>query len=150
MSNKKMSMLFCLFLFPGIKAIKLYSWEKPYVERIAKLREEELKRIWKTGLLLSINRMMFLAGPILIALAGFGTYIALGGRITAAVAFPALALFNILQFPIIVLPMQIMAVVYGKVALNRIQRFMNCEEIEKNFESEWNLVGQTRFSRNAY
>ena len=111
------------------------------MERIAKLREQELKQIWKTGLLMAINRVLFLAGPILISLAGFGTYVALGGRITAAVAFPALALFNILQFPIIVLPMQIMAVVFGKVALNRIQSFMNCEEIEKKLTGEYsNLI----------
>ena len=35
----------------GIKAIKLYAWEKPYVERISELREQELKSIrrWGTG-----------------------------------------------------------------------------------------------------
>ena len=67
----------------------------------------------------------------MISLAGFGTYVALGGKITAAVAFPALALFNLLRFPIIMFPMQIMSLIFGKVALNRIQKFMNAEEIEE-------------------
>jgi len=115
----------------GIKAIKLYSWEEPYVDRIAKLREQELRQLWKTGLLMSINRMFFMAGPILISLFAFGTYALMGNRVTASVAFPALALFNILRFPIIMLPMQIMSLIFGKVALDRIQKFMNSEEIEE-------------------
>jgi ATP-binding cassette subfamily C (CFTR/MRP) protein 1 len=35
----------------GVKAIKLYAWEAPYAERIAALRERELKAIRKTQLL---------------------------------------------------------------------------------------------------
>jgi len=35
----------------GIKAIKLYAWEEPYLERISALRETELKAIRRTQLL---------------------------------------------------------------------------------------------------
>jgi hypothetical protein len=35
----------------GIKAIKLYAWEEPYVERISALREDELRAVRKTQLL---------------------------------------------------------------------------------------------------
>ena len=47
-----------------------------------------------------------MSGPVLVSLAAFGTYTALGHRLTAAVAFPALALFNLLRFPIIMFPAQ--------------------------------------------
>ena len=142
-------MLIAVFeFFEGIKAIKLYSWEKPYVDKITKLRNQELRQIWKTGLLMSIDRMFFMSGPILMALAGLGTYTALGGKITAAVAFPALALFSILQFPIIVLPWQIMELIYGRIALTRIQKFMNCEETEKEptceYSAELQVVSATQ------
>jgi hypothetical protein len=39
------------FPTPGIKAIKLYAWEEPYLERISALRERELRAIRKTQLL---------------------------------------------------------------------------------------------------
>ena len=32
-------------IITGIKAIKLYAWEEPYVRRISELRERELKQI---------------------------------------------------------------------------------------------------------
>lgn len=43
---------------------------------------------------------MFGGGPILVSLASFTCYTALGYPLTAAVAFPALALFNLLRFPV--------------------------------------------------
>ena len=39
------------------------------------------------------------SGPVLVSLAAFGVFYALGNDLTAAVAFPALALFNLLRFP---------------------------------------------------
>lgn len=44
----------------GIKAIKLYAWEDPYVERIGELRERELKQIRKTQLLTALNTAVFM------------------------------------------------------------------------------------------
>jgi hypothetical protein len=50
---------------------------------------------------------MFMSGPVLVGLAAFGTHTAMGYALTAAVAFPALALFNLLRFPIIMMPSQV-------------------------------------------
>jgi ATP-binding cassette subfamily C (CFTR/MRP) protein 1 len=47
---------------------------------------------------------MYTAGPVVVALAAFSTYALLGHPLTAAVAFPSLALFNLLQFPIVMIP----------------------------------------------
>lgn len=88
----------------GIKAIKLYAWEDPYVAKITGLRESELAMIRKTALFNIVNTTMFTSGPVLVALASFGVYVAMGYELTASVAFPALALFNLLRFPILMLP----------------------------------------------
>jgi hypothetical protein len=40
----------------GIKAIKLYAWEKPYHKRIHGAREEELHMVYTTQLLLLVRR----------------------------------------------------------------------------------------------
>ena len=66
-----------------------------------------------------------LQGPVFISLAAFTVYGALGYQLTAAVAFPCLSLFNLLRFPLMMLPEQILNVIQGKVALARIQKFMD-------------------------
>lgn len=114
----------------GIKAIKLYAWEEPYVQRISELRDRELRAIRKTQTLSLVNTVAYQSGPVLVALAAFGTYTMLGKQLTASVAFPALALFNLLRFPIIMFPTQIMNIVHARVGLQRIQKFMECQEME--------------------
>jgi hypothetical protein len=41
---------------------------------------------------------VFNTGPVLVSLAAFGVYAAMGRPLTAAVAFPSLALFNLLRW----------------------------------------------------
>lgn len=70
-----------------------------------------------------------LQGPILVSLASFTTFAALGFQLTAAVAFPALALFNLLRFPIMQLPNQITNVINAGVGLGRLQAFLDADEM---------------------
>jgi ATP-binding cassette, subfamily C (CFTR/MRP), member 1 len=77
-----------------------------------------------------VNMLMFTAAPILVAMAAFGTYAALGGQLTADVAFPALAYFDLLRFPLIMLPWQIIEFVSARVALKRLQKFVNADETD--------------------
>eukprot|EP00198_Chlamydomonas_reinhardtii_P014120 XP_001703457.1 ABC transporter, multidrug resistance associated protein [Chlamydomonas reinhardtii] len=119
----------CSEVITGIKAIKLYAWEGPYVDRIMDLRDNELRQIRKTQALSMFNTAMFMSGPVLVGLAAFGTFAGMGYNLTAAVAFPALALFNLLRFPIIMLPSQIMSLIQARVGLQRIQKFMEADEM---------------------
>lgn len=98
-----------------LQAIKLYAWEEPYIKRLCDCRDQELRQVQKSATLEGLNFMLFSAGPILITMAAFGVYAALGKTLTASVAFPALAFFNLLRFPIILLPMQITSIINAKV-----------------------------------
>lgn len=69
-----------------------------------------------------INSSIFNVGPVFVGLAAFGTYAALGRPLTAAVAFPSLALFNLLRFPIVMIPQQIMNLIAATVGIARIQK----------------------------
>lgn len=115
----------------GIKAIKLYAWEEPYKERLGAARAEERLAIRKTQLMQCLNTVMFSGGPILVAIAAFGTYAWQGNALTADVAFPALAYFDLLRFPIIVLPNQVMNFISARVALKRLQEFVDADEVEQ-------------------
>ncbi|KAH7620070.1 putative ABC transporter C family member 10 [Nannochloris sp. 'desiccata'] len=119
----------CSEVITGIKAIKLYAWETPYKERILALREKELAEIRKSALIGTWNNILWQGGPILISMAAFLSYTAMGYPLTAAVAFPALSLFNLLRFPVMMFPTQLMNIVNAKVALDRIQKFIEAEEM---------------------
>lgn len=54
-----------------------------------------------------VNSATYTSGPVLVSLAAFAAYTWAGHPLTAAVAFPALALFNLLRFPIIMIPTQV-------------------------------------------
>ena len=115
----------------GIRAVKIYGWEGAYAQRIEALREEELRRARKGALVGVANTLMFTGAPILISLAAFSAFALLSEKpLTADVAFPALALFQLLRFPVTMLPSQVTALIQGNVALGRIQSFLEDEEVE--------------------
>ena len=114
----------------GIKAIKLYAWEEAYSTRILALREKELAAIRFAALIGLWNSMLWLGGPILISMAAFFTYTWMGYELEASIAFPALSLFNLLRFPVMMLPTQLENIINANVAMKRIQGFMEKEEMK--------------------
>lgn len=118
----------------GIKAIKLYAWEDAYEERIIDLRTKELQAIRMASLVGLWNNILWLGGPIVISMAAFFTYTAMGYELTASIAFPALSLFNLLRFPVMMFPTQLMNIVNAKVALDRIQDFMEMDEMHQDVQ----------------
>ena len=63
--------------------------------------QAELKEVRRTGFWNILSNCIFSGGPILISLASFAVFIFLGHDLTPDVAFPALALFNLLRFPVL-------------------------------------------------
>ena len=114
----------------GIKAMKLYAWESAYMKKITQLREEELRMVRRIAFLNIANMMLFFASPILVALAAFWTYALMGYTLDASVAFPALSLFNILRFPVLMLPMQIMNLINARVSFKRVHDFFDQKDRE--------------------
>ena len=70
--------------------------------------------------------------PVAMPIVAFITYSSLNGTISAATIFPALALFNILFQPLLILPTAISQLVSAVVSWGRIKEYILCEEKEKN------------------
>lgn len=51
-------------------------------------------------------------------------YVACGYELTASIAFPSLAYFQLLRFPLVMLPNVIQNCVNGLIALRRLQSFL--------------------------
>ena len=108
----------------------LCSYQEAYSTRILALREKELAAIRLAALIGLWNSMLWLGGPILISMAAFFTYTWMGYELEASVAFPALALFNLLRFPVMMLPTQLENIINANVAMKRIQAFMEKGEMK--------------------
>lgn len=88
----------------GMKVIKFQAWEESFQARILALREVELQRLFRYFIGSSISRMFWTFTPLLVAVATFAAYIWSGHVLDVASALTALALFNILRFPLFMLP----------------------------------------------
>ena len=78
----------------GCHVVKMYSWEKPMLDRIAKLREKELVSIRRTSLFRALNATQYFISPALLALTTFGSAWLLGYPLNTANTFPVLLFFT--------------------------------------------------------
>lgn len=69
------------------------------------------------------------ACPLVVAAFAFMAFIAMGGQLKASVVFPALAVFDILRWPLIVFPEVMMKISGATAALRRIADFLDAKEI---------------------
>lgn len=98
----------------GMKILKLFAWENPYLNLIHQARHQELKVLrWlliiRSGTM-ALGTSLALIGSILC----FVTYSALGdGRSNPGAVFTALTLFNLLQMPLLLLPVSLGTITDG-------------------------------------
>lgn len=86
------------------KVIKLQAWEEPFMKRILALRQVELDQLFIYSVGSAISRMLWQFTPMAVAMATFCVYVFTGHQLDVASALTALALFNILRFPLQMLP----------------------------------------------
>ncbi|XP_047577992.1 multidrug resistance-associated protein 1-like isoform X3 [Lutra lutra] len=124
----------------GIKILKLYAWESSYQKKIIEIREQELEVQKSAGYLAVFSMLTLTCIPFLVSLATFGIYFLLdeGNILTATKVFTSMSLFNILRLPLFDLPMVISAVVQTRVSLDRLEDFLNTEELHpQNIETNY-------------
>ena len=90
----------------GIKVLKLYGWETSFKERIDVIREKEVRVLRTSQFLSAISSISWFMAPYFVALGSFTVYV-LSDRnnvLDANKAFVSLSLFNIMNFPLSMLP----------------------------------------------
>ncbi|XP_077843252.1 multidrug resistance-associated protein 1 isoform X1 [Macaca mulatta] len=116
----------------GIKVLKLYAWELAFKDKVLAIRQEELKVLKKSAYLAAVGTFTWVCTPFLVALCTFAVYVTIDKNniLDAQKAFVSLALFNILRFPLNILPMVISSIVQASVSLKRLRIFLSHEELE--------------------
>ena len=76
--------------------------------------------------------------------ASFIVYVLLGNNLTPETAFVSLSLFNIVRFPLMMLPQVITSLIQANVSMTRIRQFLLRDEIDDNdishIENEGNYI----------
>ncbi|XP_076819730.1 multidrug resistance-associated protein 1-like isoform X2 [Clavelina lepadiformis] len=116
----------------GIKVLKMYAWELSFRDKVSAIRSQELKKMLQAAYLNVAVSFTWMCTPFLVSLTTFAVYVLSDTShvLNAQKAFVSISLFNILQFPLIMLPMLLSFMVQAKVSLKRLQRFLNNDELD--------------------
>jgi len=114
-------------LLQGVRVIKLFAWEDALLQQLKEKREEELRHVRNNMLFSGLFGFVFTATPLIVTAATFVIYAAIptNPALTAATAFTSLTLFNIMRFPLTVVPMMITRVIDLTVVNKRLSKFFN-------------------------
>ena len=95
-------------IIQGVQVVKLQAWEDIFAGRVETTRATKLKHRRTIAFLKGANTALTECAPIISTIATFAVYgLVSPTPLTAAKAFTALSLFNILRMPLMVLPMLI-------------------------------------------
>uniref|UniRef100_A0A663DTZ5 ATP binding cassette subfamily C member 2 n=1 Tax=Aquila chrysaetos chrysaetos TaxID=223781 RepID=A0A663DTZ5_AQUCH len=113
MKNKDERMKIMSEILNGIKILKLFAWEPSFEKRVNEIRARELKDLVNFSYLQSISIFVFTCAPFLVSLASFAVYMLVDENniLDAQKAFTAISLFNVLRFPMAMLPLVLSSLV---------------------------------------
>jgi ABC-type multidrug transport system fused ATPase/permease subunit len=107
-------------VFNNIKFIKVNAWEEYFYDKLVYRRTLELAQFKNRFLTEAYSTLILWMFPKLILAATFGTYIAVGGLLTPAIAFSVIFMYAFIQFFLQNLPVQISSIVANGASFKRI------------------------------
>ena len=123
--------------FENIKILKLYSWEKQFLEKVLLARKDEMDTMRRRFNITTTNISLFWLCPSLVGCATLGLYQYLNDKLSISTMLIGLSLFNKLQDPIRQLPNIINNIIESAVSLKRIEEFIRQPEtISENIHKE--------------
>jgi hypothetical protein len=98
--------------------------EQFFEQEIATIRKRELELQFKNAAIKTINLAMVFGTPPMTACVIFAAYEMVIGKLSATLAFTTLSLFNILRFPLVVLPKAMRALSEALASIERVEGFL--------------------------
>ena len=120
----------------SIRVIKYFAWEQSFERKILDARQVEVDAIRRSANIRSWTSFLWTASPSIVSLATFMVYTLLGNALTPQIAFPALALINILRFPINAFPTVISSIVDSQVSIARLQTYFLSPDLDESAVEE--------------
>ncbi|XP_073541128.1 ATP-binding cassette sub-family C member 2 [Phyllobates terribilis] len=132
MENKDKRLKIMNEILNGIKILKLYAWEPSFEKQVQGIREKELKDMLHFAYLFSVSLFIFTCAPFLVSVASFAVYVVVAPTnvLTAEKAFTSISLFNVLRFPLAMLPMLISNMVQTNVSSARLEKYLGGDDLD--------------------
>uniref|UniRef100_A0A8H7Y0W3 ABC transporter n=1 Tax=Psilocybe cubensis TaxID=181762 RepID=A0A8H7Y0W3_PSICU len=118
-------------LLGGMKVIKFFAWEIPFLARITQYRRNEMAYIRTLLVIRSANNAVAMSMPVLASVIAFITYSATGHTLEPGVIFTSLSLFNLLRLPLMFLPVSFSSIADAQNAIGRLYGVFEAELLEK-------------------
>ncbi|RMD42862.1 hypothetical protein DV735_g2276, partial [Chaetothyriales sp. CBS 134920] len=119
-------------ILTNMKSIKLYAWGSAFMDKLSHVRNDlELNNLRKIGAAQAFATFTWSTTPFLVSCSTFAVFVLTNSRpLTTDLVFPALTLFNLLTFPLTILPMLISSIVEASVAVKRLTAFLTADELQ--------------------
>ncbi|XP_048361642.1 ATP-binding cassette sub-family C member 2 [Sphaerodactylus townsendi] len=132
MKNKDERMKIMNEILSGIKILKLFAWEPSFEKRIGLIRAQELKGLLNFAYLQAIAIFLFTCAPVLVSVTTFAVYVMVDKDhvLDAQKAFTSISLFNVLRFPLTMLPLVLSALVQVNVSTQRLERYLGSDDMD--------------------
>ncbi|KXS16473.1 P-loop containing nucleoside triphosphate hydrolase protein [Gonapodya prolifera JEL478] len=113
----------------GIKVIKLYAWERPFLQSISDVRQKELDTLKSYAYLSALQSFTWSCAPFLVSFATFALYSVTSSEpLTSTRIFVSLSLFNLLRFPLSMFPSVVASITEASVSVDRVRNYLLEEE----------------------
>jgi ATP-binding cassette subfamily C (CFTR/MRP) protein 1 len=134
MKNKDSRTRLMTEILNNIKSIKLYAWNTAFMNKLSHIRNDlELNTLRKIGATQSVANFTWQSTPFLVSCSTFTVFVLTNDKpLTTQIVFPALTLFNLLTFPLSILPMVITSIIESSVAVKRLVDYFTAEELQTN------------------
>ncbi|OMJ19580.1 Metal resistance protein YCF1 [Smittium culicis] len=124
-------------ILSSIKSIKLYSWESAFIDKTTEVRNKgELKNLRSYGKIYGYQSFVTSIVAFLVSFLTFAIYSALDnksrGPLNAQLVFVSLSLFNLLKFPLFILPMIASFVIEANVSCKRVIKLLVSEDLQSD------------------
>ncbi|KAK9779422.1 putative Metal resistance protein YCF1 [Seiridium cardinale] len=132
MKNKDSRSRLISEIITNMKSIKLYAWSTAFMNKLNHVRNDlELQNLRKIGAGQAVANFTWSTTPFLVSCSTFAVFVFTQNKpLTTEIVFPALTLFNLLTFPLAVLPMVITSIIEATVAVGRLTDYLTAEEVQ--------------------
>jgi len=116
-------------ILSGIRIIKFFAWETPFLKKLEEIRRPELRQVMKRSILNAVAMSIVFGIPIFCSTLSFMIY-SFYNPLSAEQIFPTLTWFGQLRFPLMFIPNVLIGIAEYRVAITRIQALLLAPELD--------------------
>ncbi|EKD03427.1 hypothetical protein A1Q2_02282 [Trichosporon asahii var. asahii CBS 8904] len=117
-------------LLQAVRMVKFMAWERPFERRVNQIRRSELSWQARNYQIEVLFNCIWALTPVMVTIVAFMHYtLVRGEKLTPAIAFTSIAVFDELRFALNALPEMLIQMLQGFVSCRRIEKYMSLPEV---------------------